>query len=207
MRFQGFNFLGQQVNPRLKDATGWRFAIGKGTDDPVLFTIWMSTELMQLLKRDGLDPVDVVLRAGEKLAEDKMLKADRLWQVESTIEIGTKDRVQLLAAAGRAPDFLFPSEAPEEVGVPVLYEFTARDFGSWVGDHLTSQATSDFADVIVDWDYADGRRVVRTVRMETPIGGTRTRVVEAALRAYEDRSRRLGRVPGDWVNRVKARLG
>jgi hypothetical protein len=190
----------------LKDATGWRFAISNGTKEALLFTVWLSSELIERLEHDGSNPFDQLLRAGEKLAEDRMLKPDEMWRKHKTIELGIRDRVRLLIAAGRDPDFLLPSEAPLEAGVPILYELTASGFGSWVGDYLTVSASSEFGDVIVDWSYSDGRRAVRTVRLKTPISATKREAVSAALRAYAERCRRQRSVAGEWVKAVEARL-
>lgn len=207
VRFQGFNFLGQQPNPRLKDATGWRFAVGDGPDNAVIFTIWLGSELIKRLEHDGLEPLDLLLRGGEKLAEDKMLKPDDLWRRDSTIELSGRDRLRLLAAAGRAPDFYLPSEAPDEVGVPILYELNASGFSSWVGDYLQDKHSNPtFGDVVVDWNYSNGRREVSTIRLAMPINGSKPRVVAAALAAYRGWCRRNRRLPGDWVTSVEARL-
>lgn len=207
VRFQGFNFLGQQPNPRLKDATGWRFAIGDGSDNAVIFTIWLGSELIKRLEHDDLEPLDLLLRGGEKLAEDKMLKPDDLWRKDRTIELFGRDRLRLLAAAGRVPDFFLPSEAPDEAGAPILYELNAGSFSSWVGDYLQDkQSKPNFGDVVVDWSYSKGRREVSTIRLPMPIGGSKPQVVTAALSAYRVWCRRNRRLPGDWVRAVEARL-
>jgi hypothetical protein len=207
IRFQGFNFLGQQPNPRLKDATGWRFAIGDGSESPVIFSVWLGSELIKRLEYDGLAPLDLLLRGGEKLAEDKMLKPDDLWRADKTIELFPRDRLHLLAAAGRAPDFFLPSEAPDEPGVPILYELSASGFSSWVGDYLQDkQSNPKFGDAVVDWSYSNGRREVSTIRLPMPISGTKAEVVAAALGTYRDWCRRNHRLPGGWVKAVEARL-
>lgn len=207
IRFQGFNFLGQLPNPRLKDASGWRFAIGKDGAEPEVFSIWVGSELIQRLKADGLDIVDALLRAGERLAEDKMLRPDKRWLDDRSIELDLKDRVSLLSAAGRAPDFLLPSEATRalEEGVPILYELTARDSG-WVGEYLTAADDAEFGDVVVDWSATSGRRMLSTIRLRKPIEGTKAERVARALEAYRQRCKRLGEVPGAWVRSVEARL-
>jgi hypothetical protein len=184
IRFQGFNFLGLEPNPRLKDATGWRFALGKDGEEPLLFKIWVGSELIQRLKLDGVDVFDALLRAGERLVEDKELRPDRLWLEERVIELAFADRVRLLAAAGRAPDFLLPTEASPEEGVPVMYEMTARDAGS-VGEYMPVHRHPEFADVIVDWSAQAGRRLLSTVRLRVPIDGAKAEVVTRALTAYK----------------------
>lgn len=207
IRFRGFNFLGQQPNPRLKDAIGWRFAIGDGSDNAVIFSIWLGSELIKRLEHDGLEPLDLLLRGGEKLAEDKMLKPDDLWRKDRTIELFGRDRLRLLEAAGRVPDFLLPSEAPDEPGAPILYELSASGFSSWVGEYLhDAQSNPKFGDVVVDWSYSNGRRSVSTIRLPMPITGTKSEVTAAALDAYRDWCRRNRRVPGDWLKVVEARI-
>jgi hypothetical protein len=205
IRFQGFNFLGLEPNPRLKDATGWRFALGKDGEEPLLFKIWVGSELIQRLKLDGVDVFDALLRAGERLVEDKELRPDRLWLEDQVIELAFADRLRLLAAAGRAPDFLLPTEASPEEGVPVMYEMTARDAGS-VGEFMPVHRHPEFADVIVDWTAQAGRRLLSTVRLRVPIVGTKAEVVTRALAAYKQRCRRLGEVPGLWLREVEERL-
>jgi len=205
IRFQGFNYLGLEPNPRLKDATGWRFAIGKDSQEPLLFKIWVGSELIQRLKVDGVDVFDALLRAGERLVEDKELRPDHLWLEERTIELAVEDRVRLLTAAGRAPDFLLPSEAPIEEGVPVLYEMTARDAGS-VGEYMAVHKHPELADLIVDWAAQAGRRLMSTVRLRLPIDGSSAEAVKRALAAYIDRCQRLGEVPGAWAREVEQRV-
>jgi hypothetical protein len=206
IRFEGFNYLGLEPNPRLKDATGWRFALGrKDGEEPLYFRIWVGSELIQRLKVDGVDVFDALLRAGERLVEDKELRPDRLWLEERTIELAIEDRVRLLTAAGRAPDFLLPGEADPEEGVPVLYEMTARDSGS-VGEYMQVQKHPAFADLIVDWSAQAGRRLLSTIRLRLPIAGMSAEAVRRGLTAYKDRCRRLGQVPGVWLRDVEDRL-
>ena len=104
--------------------------------------LWLGSELIKRLEHDGLEPLDLLLRGGEKLAEDKMLKPDDLWRKDHTIELIGRDRLRLLAAAERAPDFFLPSEAPDEQGAPILYELTASGFSSWVGDYLQDKQSN-----------------------------------------------------------------
>jgi hypothetical protein len=112
----------------------------------LVFKVWVGSELIKRLETDGLAPFDLLLRAGERLAEDKMLKPDRLWEEQKAIELGWSDRVRLLTAAGRAPDFLLPSEAGSRSAV--LYELTASSLE--IGLRLPDDSTSEFGDVIVD---------------------------------------------------------
>jgi hypothetical protein len=204
--FAGLNFLGEFPNPRPpRDAAGWRFVIGKPDGEQVLFKIWIGSELIARLRVDGVDVFDLMLRAAERLAEDKMLRPDRAWLERSEIELGIRDRVRLLTAAGRAPDFLLPGEAPMEEGVPVMYELTTRD-SAWVGEHMTTSKDAEFGDVVVDWIAKSGRRLVSTVRLRKPIVGSKSDVVRRALIAYRDRCRRLGQLPSVWANDVELRV-
>lgn len=208
IEFRDFSYLGQQPNPGRKDAVGWRFALGKPDGRPAVpFQIWVGTELIQRLKLDGVDVFDALLAAGERLAEDKMLRPDKPWRDNHDIELTIADRVRLLAAAGRAPDFLLPSEAPLEEGVPVMFELTVRD-SVWVGEYLSTSRDAKFADVVVDWTYRSGRRILSTVRLlREPLEGLeRVEAVIRALAAYRDRCRRLGIVPGTWAHDVELRM-
>jgi hypothetical protein len=210
VRFQGFNFLGHVPNVRLKDASGWRFAIGNGTEPALIFSVWVSSELIQHLQANGYEVFQLLLRAGERLAEDKLLNPDELWQTDRTIELGWPDLSRLLTAAGRTPDFLLPSEAPFEEGVPIEYSLTARDFadkGLWVGSEYLVGDHTQFGDLIVDWTAEGGRRSVRTVRLKLPIDGDRRQAVMRALNSYRERCARLAIIPGAWAQQVQSRLG
>ena len=79
--------------------------ISDGSDNVVIFSIWLGSELINRLEHDGLR-LDLLLRGGEKLAEDKMLKPDDLWRMDKTIELFGRDRLHLLAAAGASPGLL-----------------------------------------------------------------------------------------------------
>src|SRR5260370_25508309 len=54
--FDGLNFLGEFPNRGLaRDATGWRFVVGKPDGEQVFFKIWIGSELIARLKLDGVD--------------------------------------------------------------------------------------------------------------------------------------------------------
>jgi hypothetical protein len=199
------DYLGFAPNPTLKDADGWRFRIQAKADHWVAFTIWMSAELVAILRDEGYEVGDLLLRSAERLAEDEMIRLDSL-PANHQIVLGTQDRLRLLVAAGRAPDFLHPGEAEAEDGVPVEYDFGASGFDLWLGDHLPAHGAEGFVDAIVDWTYRAGRRVVRAVRLEAPAPQRRSETLRAAVRAYRHRCERLGEVPGEWLSAVEIRL-
>ena len=71
-------------------------------------------ELVAILRDQGYEIGDLLLRSAETLAEDEMIHLDSL-PTNHQIVLGTQDRLRLLVAAGRVPDFLHPGEAaPEE---------------------------------------------------------------------------------------------
>lgn len=169
------------------------------------FTIWMSAELVAILRYEGYEVGDLLLRSAERLAEDEMIRLDSLL-ANHQIVLGTQDRLRLLVAAGRAPDFLHPGEAEAEDGVPIEYDFGASGFDLWLGDHLPAQGAEGYVDAIVDWTYRAGRRVVRAVRLKSPAPLRRSDTIRAAVKAYRDRCERLGEVPGEWLTAVEIRL-
>jgi hypothetical protein len=60
--------------------------------------------------------------------------------------------------------------------------------------------------VIVDWSYADDRRLVRSLRIKMPITGSKDYVVLTALEAYKEPCKREGTVLGVWVTSGESRL-
>jgi hypothetical protein len=205
VRLESVQYLGPAPNPRLKDADGWRFRIQTRVGEWVPFTIWMSGELLAILRHGGYEVGDLLMRGAERLAEDEMIRLNSLPSGHS-IELLAQDRLRLLMAAGRAPDFLLPGEAELEDGVPVLYEFGASGFDFWVGDNLPVIGTNDYVDAVIDWSYSDGRRSVRTIRLQRSVPDTRSDMLRMAVRAYRARCERMGEYPGEWLAALVARV-
>jgi hypothetical protein len=169
----------------------------------VLIEIWLTNELVAILQRDDYDVRDVVVRGAEQLVNDALLESDDL-KPGQEIWYGTADRAFVLKAAGLGDDSYLASEAPSEVGVCVLYDFTVRD-GLWPGDSI-DQGTSEYVDVVVDIRTEGSSKRVRTVRVgRDDVNGSRGEVIQNALRKYEARCRRLGVSLGLWIIPVAAR--
>jgi hypothetical protein len=102
-----------------------------------VYDIWLSSELVTLLRRDGHDVRELVAAGAGQVIEDALLSADG--ELPGASEIWVRREQDLLRAAGREPHHYWFGEAPLEEGVAVLYDFTMRDFarhGVWAGDTL-----------------------------------------------------------------------
>jgi len=196
---------GATPNPSLRDAFAWRFE-GLVNGELRHFDIWLSSELVALLRRDGYDVRELVVSGAGPIIEDAMLCAEG--ELPSG-EIWVRTQQELLRAAGRAPNQYWFGEAPLEEGVAVLYDFTMRDFardGVWAGDTLP--VTDIFVDAIVDHSVWDQNRRILTVRLlREGISSSRREILGAAIDHYRARCKRVGVDPAGWVDALESRLG
>jgi hypothetical protein len=199
----GLWLQGPAPNWRAKDGVGWRFKALVQGGNQILVEIWLTNELVAILQRDDYDVRDVVVRGAEQLVSDALLESDELKQGQE-IWFGTADRAFVLKAAGLGDDSYLASEAPFDAGACVLYDFTVRD-GLWPGDSI-DLGNGQHVDVVVDLRTDGSSKRVRAVRVERKHAiGTRTEVIQNALRTYEARCRRLGITLGLWIIPVAAR--